>query len=115
MFPSRQIFATIYCRIAAIDSSGETGIGAIEEKYCSRDFKKPFQINPLVCDPSNFNFIIILRAMSLSMKKYILDIETELEKAICLRNFPSQVTERHNKPEVRSYHHNLHGAAPRPY
>lgn len=38
--------------------------------------------------------------MSLSMKKYIQAIERELERAICLRNFPSQVVERHNKPEV---------------
>ena len=38
--------------------------------------------------------------MSKSLKPYIKSIENALESAICLRNFPSQICERHNKPEI---------------
>lgn len=37
-----------------------------------------------------------------SHKNYLTAIETTLQAALCLRNFPSQVVERHNKPEVEA-------------
>eukprot|EP00933_Yihiella_yeosuensis_P050815 TRINITY_DN48610_c0_g1_i1.p2 TRINITY_DN48610_c0_g1~~TRINITY_DN48610_c0_g1_i1.p2 ORF type:complete len:177 (+),score=44.40 TRINITY_DN48610_c0_g1_i1:23-532(+) len=40
--------------------------------------------------------------MADSLKNYIGAIEATLQAALCLRNFPSQVVERHNKPEVEA-------------
>ncbi len=34
------------------------------------------------------------------MKPYLDAVKTTLNGALCLRNFPSQNVERHNKPEV---------------
>lgn len=31
---------------------------------------------------------------------YIRDVQAALTRALCLHNFPSQLVERHNKPEV---------------
>lgn len=38
--------------------------------------------------------------MSRSLKPYLDSIRSALETSLCLRNFPSQICERHNKPEV---------------
>ena len=35
-----------------------------------------------------------------TLKPYLNCIRTTLDAALCLRNFPSQTVERHNKPEV---------------
>lgn len=40
--------------------------------------------------------------MADSSKTYFAAIETTLQSALCLRSFPSQVVERHNKPEVEA-------------
>eukprot|EP00461_Guttulinopsis_vulgaris_P000174 UN00174 len=40
--------------------------------------------------------------MADSSKPYFQAIESTLNSALCLRNFPSQVVERHNKPEVEA-------------
>jgi len=40
--------------------------------------------------------------MAQSLKSYLDAIRNTLEVAICLRNFASQVVERHNKPEVEA-------------
>ena len=37
-----------------------------------------------------------------TLKPYLDAIETTLRASLCLRNFPSQLVERHNKPEVES-------------
>lgn len=38
--------------------------------------------------------------MSTTYKPYLNCVRTTLNAALCLRNFPSQIVERHNKPEV---------------
>jgi actin related protein 2/3 complex subunit 4 len=38
--------------------------------------------------------------MSSTLKPYLNCVRTTLDAALCLRNFPSQTVERHNKPEV---------------
>lgn len=35
-----------------------------------------------------------------TLAPYLTAIRHSLDSALCLRNFPSQVVERHNKPEV---------------
>lgn len=35
-----------------------------------------------------------------TLAPYLAAIRNSLDSALCLRNFPSQVIERHNKPEV---------------
>lgn len=35
-----------------------------------------------------------------TLAPYLSAIRSSLDSALCLRNFPSQVVERHNKPEV---------------
>ncbi|CCI49737.1 unnamed protein product [Albugo candida] len=39
-------------------------------------------------------------AMANTLATYLTSIRNSLEGALCLRNFPSQVIERHNKPEI---------------
>ena len=39
-------------------------------------------------------------AMANTLQPYVNCIRHTLDAALCLRNFPSQVVERHNKPEV---------------
>ena len=38
--------------------------------------------------------------MSSAHKPYLDCVSSTLTAALCLRNFPSQLVERHNKPEV---------------
>lgn len=38
--------------------------------------------------------------MSNTLRPYLTCIRSTLEAALCIRNFPSQLVERHNKPEV---------------
>lgn len=38
--------------------------------------------------------------MSNTLRPYLNCIRSTLDAALCLRNFPSQVVERHNKPEI---------------
>jgi len=40
--------------------------------------------------------------MATTLQPYLKAIRTTLEAALCLRNFASQVVERHNKPEVEA-------------
>jgi actin related protein 2/3 complex subunit 4 len=40
--------------------------------------------------------------MSNTLKPYLDAIQSTLRASMCLRNFPSQMVERHNKPEVES-------------
>lgn len=40
--------------------------------------------------------------MAQTLQPYLKAIRTTLESALCLRNFASQVVERHNKPEVEA-------------
>ena len=35
-----------------------------------------------------------------SLEKYLSTVKSSLQCALCLRNFPSQSVEKHNKPEV---------------
>lgn len=35
-----------------------------------------------------------------ALKPYLDTVKATLNAAVCIRNFPSQVVERHNKPEV---------------
>ena len=39
------------------------------------------------------------------MKGYTEAIEKTLESVLCLRNFPSELVEKHNKPEIEMYDH----------
>jgi hypothetical protein len=49
--------------------------------------------SPSSLPPSQLN-------MSNALRPYLNCIRHTLDAALCLRNFPSQVVERHNKPEV---------------
>jgi actin related protein 2/3 complex, subunit 4 len=42
----------------------------------------------------------VSRCQANTLAPYLTAIRTSLDSALCLRNFPSQVVERHNKPEV---------------
>ena len=39
-------------------------------------------------------------AATMNTRRYLNTVRSTLDAALCLRNFPSQVVERHNKPEV---------------
>ena len=41
----------------------------------------------------------------MTIKGYIDAIEKTLESVLCLRNFPSELVEKHNKPEIEMYDH----------
>ena len=38
--------------------------------------------------------------MAISLKNYLDNLEKAFDVALCLRNFPSQMVEKHNKPEI---------------
>lgn len=38
--------------------------------------------------------------MAISQQKYLKSIEKALDLCLCLRNYPSELVERHNKPEI---------------
>ncbi len=38
--------------------------------------------------------------MAISLKNYLENLEKALDLSLCLRNFPSQMVEKHNKPEI---------------
>ncbi len=38
--------------------------------------------------------------MATSLKNYLDNLEKALEVSLCMRNFPSQMVEKHNKPEI---------------
>ena len=38
--------------------------------------------------------------MAISLKNYLENVALSLESTFCLRNFPSQLVEKHNKPEI---------------
>jgi actin related protein 2/3 complex subunit 4 len=42
----------------------------------------------------------VVPAQANTLAPYLSSIRSSLDAALCLRNFPSQVVERHNKPEV---------------
>ena len=42
----------------------------------------------------------ILPTKANALKTYLQCIKVTLEAALCIRNFPSQQVERHNKPEI---------------
>lgn len=44
----------------------------------------------------------VVTAQATTLQPYLKAIRTTLEAALCLRNFASQVVERHNKPEVEA-------------
>ena len=41
--------------------------------------------------------------MALVIKSYVQAIRSTLEVVLCLRDFPSELVEKHNKPEVEIY------------
>jgi hypothetical protein len=44
--------------------------------------------------------VCVMQAAGGTLESYLSCVRSTLEAALCLRNFPSQNVERHNKPEV---------------
>lgn len=70
-----------------------------------RDYRQVI-INYLVVPGTNLVQPSLLRTPSVfvpqanTLRPYLNAIRGTLDAALCLRNFPSQTVERHNKPEV---------------
>jgi ARP2/3 complex 20 kDa subunit (ARPC4) len=58
----------------------------------------PFR--PVSCLASRIISLLIMNVQSVTLAPYLACIRATLEAALCLRNFPSQQIERHNKPEI---------------
>ncbi|RLN72836.1 hypothetical protein BBJ28_00012736, partial [Nothophytophthora sp. Chile5] len=46
------------------------------------------------------SFALFCRLQANTLAPYLSAIRSSLDSALCLRNFPSQTVERHNKPEI---------------
>jgi len=53
-------------------------------------------------DPKTGSYqVLLIRIMSNTLKPYLNCVRASLDAALCLRNFPSQTVERHNKVGFR--------------